>query len=70
MNDAQVSQIALEVLLEHIEKGPRFSQVAAKVPNYTGDGQSLKDAMRIQLEVEELAEDLLNGISQGLKGNN
>lgn len=68
MNESQVSQIALEVLLEHIEKGPRFSQIAAKVSDYTGDGKSLDDAMKIQLEVEELTEDLLNGISEGLMG--
>ena len=70
MNEHDIQRLALEILLDHIEKGPRFSQVAAKVPNYTGDGQSLEDAMRIQLEVEELAEDLLDGISQGLKGRN
>lgn len=58
MNEAGIRQAALEILLDHIERGPRFSQVVSRVPDYTGDGTSLEYAVAIQLEVEELVEDL------------
>lgn len=54
MTEDEINEIARKVVSAFVRRVPSYSEVLPFVPNYTGDGESLDNAVAINLEVEEL----------------
>lgn len=46
---------------------PRYSQVVNFVDNYNGDGKSLEYAVALTLEIEEMWDELIEGLERGFE---
>lgn len=54
MTEDEVNQVAKRVVTVLLGVRPKYSQIVPFVRDYTGDGESLDNAVAIMLEVEEL----------------
>lgn len=54
MTEDEINAIANKVVRARLANTPKYSEVLPFVPNYTGDGESLDNAVAITVEVEEM----------------